>query len=158
MLNAINHFVSRGTKRHYDDETNRRIIVINLFSAVGTSITFVLGIRTLFSQDHTLAFTLFIASILFALSQAVQVSSGTAKGRIISVTLLITCLMMLMATLIITGGNASTGPLWIYTVPPVMMFFAGFRRGLFTLSGSLFRELVVVCCFHWLSDRPATCV
>ncbi|GFD71344.1 hypothetical protein KUL113_07640 [Tenacibaculum sp. KUL113] len=41
--------------------------------------------------------------------------------------------MVLTLLLLITGGKDNTGPLWIYLVPPVTMFFAGFIRGLFSL-------------------------
>lgn len=41
--------------------------------------------------------------------------------------------MALTLLLVITGGKDNTGPLWIYLVPPVTMFFAGFIRGLLAL-------------------------
>jgi predicted signal transduction protein with EAL and GGDEF domain len=37
--------------------------------------------------------------------------------------------MMLMIYLVFTGGLKGTGPLWIYIVPPVALFFGGMRKG-----------------------------
>lgn len=145
MLSNIKNFIYQGTNSQYDEDTNRRITVVNLFSAVGTTLTFLLGMRALFGHDYPLAAILLIACVLFALSQRIQVIEATPKGRSISVVLLLTCLKLLMALLIITGGNANTGPLWIYIVSPVTMFFAGFKRGLVALS--VFTLLVCILLF-----------
>ncbi|TKB05229.1 GGDEF domain-containing protein [Alteromonas portus] len=133
MLGRLKQYVFSGVKSHYKDETNRRIIVVNLFAAVGTSITFLLGIRAFIDAEYSLSTTLFIASIVFAISQRLQVRFSSATARTWSITLLISCLMVLTLLLIITGGKDNTGPLWMYLVPPVTMFFAGFVRGLLAL-------------------------
>ena len=108
-------------------------MVVNLFSAVGMSITFLLGCRAFFAAEYPLSTTLFTASVVFAISQRLQVRVATPRARTASITLLILCLMVLTLLLLITGGKDNTGPLWIYLVPPVTMFFAGFIRGLFSL-------------------------
>ena len=133
MLGRLKQYVFSGVKSHHKDETNRRIIVVNLFAAVGTSITFLLGIRAFIDAEYSLSTTLFIASIVFAISQRLQVRFSSATARTWSITLLISCLMVLTLLLIITGGKDNTGPLWMYLVPPVTMFFAGFVRGLLAL-------------------------
>jgi diguanylate cyclase (GGDEF)-like protein len=133
MLSALKQYVFSGVSRHYKDETNRRIMVVNLFSAVGMSITFLLGCRAFFAAEYPLSTTLFTASVVFAISQRLQVRVATPRARTTSITLLILCLMILTLLLLITGGKDNTGPLWIYLVPPVTMFFAGFIRGLFSL-------------------------
>lgn len=133
MLSRIKQYVYSGVSHRYRDETNRRIVVVNLFAAVGMSITFLLGMRALFAQELSLAITLLIASTIFAVSQQLQVRFKSAKARTASITLLISCLMVLTLLLLITGGKDNTGPLWIYLVPPVTMFFAGFKRGLLAL-------------------------
>ncbi|WP_420936076.1 GGDEF domain-containing protein [Alteromonas sp. A081] len=108
-------------------------MVVNLFSAVGVTITFFLGMRALLEQEIPLATILLTASIVFALSQRIQIQFGTRRSRTVSITLLISCLMILVFLLLVTGGKDNTGPLWIYLVPPVTMFFAGFTRGLLAL-------------------------
>lgn len=108
-------------------------MVVNLFAAVGMSITFILGCRAFFAAEYSLSTTLFTASVVFAISQRLQVRVATPRARTASITLLILCLMVLTLLLLITGGKDNTGPLWIYLVPPVTMFFAGFIRGLLSL-------------------------
>lgn len=133
MISIFKKYVTSGVKHHYKDETNRRIMVVNLFSAVGVSITFFLGIRALLAQELPLAIILLTASVVFALSQRIQIQFGTRRSRTVSITLLISCLMILVFLLLVTGGKDNTGPLWIYLVPPVTMFFAGVVRGLLAL-------------------------
>ncbi|APE01442.1 GGDEF domain-containing protein [Alteromonas mediterranea] len=133
MFRPIKQYVLSGVNRRYKDETNRRIMVVNLFAAVGMSITFLLGSRAFIDGEYFLSTILFSASVIFALSQRLQVRVATAKARTWSITLLIFCLMALTLLLLITGGKDNTGPLWIYLVPPVTMFFAGFIRGLLAL-------------------------
>lgn len=133
MLGNIKQYVFSGVKSHYKDETNRRIVVVNLFAAVGMSITFLLGARAFVDAEYSLSTTLFIASIVFAISQQLQIRFTSARARTWSITLLISCLMVLTLLLLITGGKDNSGPLWMYLVPPVTMFFAGFIRGLIAL-------------------------
>lgn len=133
MLGILKQYVFSGVSRHYKDETNRRIMVVNLFAAVGMSITFILGCRAFFAAEYSLSTTLFTASVVFAISQRLQVRIATPRARTASISLLILCLMVLTLLLLITGGKDNTGPLWIYLVPPVTMFFAGFIRGLLSL-------------------------
>lgn len=131
----LKRLVTSGCSNEFDEETNRKIQVVNLFSFVGTGITAALGVRALLAQEFSLAFLLVAASALFALSRQIQIWFNTAVGRLISVSLLIGCLMVLIALLVVTGGVHNTGPLWIYIVPPVAMFLAGFRRGLLAIGG-----------------------
>ena len=142
MLNPIRKFIELGTHNSLPDDINRRIRVVNMFSAVGMGLTFFLGIRALFAQDTQLACILLSASILFAISHKIQSTIGAKRGSFISAMVIIAYLMSLMIILVITGGNAGTGPLWIFTVPPVTMFFTGFRRGLFALTG--FITIIIV--------------
>ncbi len=131
--------IRRGTRDFLDEDTNRRIVVVNLFSMVGVTITLALGIRALAISNWPLATFLLISTCLFAAAQIVQQQLANHTGRIIGMTILLSCLMFLMAFLLVTGGVENTGPLWIYTVPPVTLFFAGFHRG-----------LVIVSCFTLL--------
>ena len=131
--------IGRGTQDQLDEDTNRRIMVVNLFSLVGVTITFLLGVRALLVADWLLGTLLLISSLLFAAAQTVQQIMNNQTGRIIGMSILLGCLMLLMAFLVVAGGVANTGPLWIYTVPPVTLFFAGFRRG-----------LVIICVFTLL--------
>lgn len=145
MISAIKKFVDLGTDASLSDDLNRRIRVVNMFSAVGMTVTFLLGFRALFAQETFLTCVLFSATILFAISHKLQAMIGAKRGSFISATVLIACLMSLMLILVVTGGSENTGPLWIFTVPSVTMFFAGFRRGLMALTG--FAAVIIVIFF-----------
>ncbi|MBO7923430.1 GGDEF domain-containing protein [Alteromonas sp. KS69] len=145
MISAIKKFVDLGTDASLSDDLNRRIRVVNMFSAVGMTVTFLLGFRALFAQETFLTCVLFSATILFAISHKLQAMIGAKRGSFISATVLIACLMSLMLILVVTGGSENTGPLWIFTVPSVTMFFTGFRRGLMALTG--FAAVIIVIFF-----------
>ena len=81
MFGALKQYVFSGVSRHYKDETNRRIMVVNLFAAVGMSITFLLGSRAFIDGEYSLSTTLFTASVVFAISQRLQVRFASAKAR-----------------------------------------------------------------------------
>ena len=67
MFGSLKQYVFSGVSRHYKDETNRRIMVVNLFAAVGMSITFLLGSRAFIDGEYSLSTTLFTASVVFAI-------------------------------------------------------------------------------------------
>lgn len=144
MLRRIKKYILSGVSHHQKDETNRRIVVLNLFAAVGVFLTFLLGCRAFFDGEYSLSTTLFTTSLIFAFSQRLQVRFPTAISRTLSMTLLIMCLMSLTLILIITGGKDNTGPLWIYLVPSVTMFFAGFVRGLLALIAFTIASSVIL--------------
>ncbi|WP_414830361.1 GGDEF domain-containing protein [Alteromonas sp. H39] len=145
IVENLRRLVKQGCSDQFNEETNRKIVVINLFAFVGVSITLVLGLRAFTASDFPLSLTLFVATIVFGISQQLHLRIDGAVGRILSMNLLLTCLMGLMAILTVTGGKSGTGPLWIYIVPPVAMFFGGFRRGLISIFG--FTLLISVLLF-----------
>lgn len=145
IVERLRKLITQGCSSQLNEETNRKILVINLFALVGLSITLILGLRAILSAQYLLALILFSATLLFGISQQLHLRIEGAIGRILSMNLLLTCLMGLMAILIVTGGESGTGPLWIYIVPPVAMFFGGFRRGLISIFG--FTLLISVLLF-----------
>ncbi|MBU3022464.1 GGDEF domain-containing protein [Aestuariibacter sp. A3R04] len=145
LFSPFNKLLNRGCRSNYDEETNRRIVVINLFALVGIILTFILGITALLGNDLSLGISLLAASSFFFLASQIQASSRNRFGHLIAVYLLTGCLMGLETYLIITGGYANTGPLWIYLLPPVAMFFGGFSRGLVVMGG--FTLLIAIILF-----------
>mgnify|MGYP000229901631 CR=1 FL=1 len=142
---TANSFFKRGCHPDFDEETNRRILVVNLFSFVGYTITLVLGFYALFSGTWTLGFSLLTASLIFFLASQIQVAYRNKVGQVVSVYLLTGCLMGLETYLLVTGGHDNTGPLWLYILPPVAMFFGGFKRGLIVMA--VFTLLITIILF-----------
>lgn len=121
------------TRHSLDEDYRRRKSVIDLFSMVGLSITLILGLSALFSQNFVLGAVLLSAATVFGLSTLLLIKNQNKRFSKIAPVILVLCLMSLMLYLVIDGGVANTGPLWIYIVPPVAMFIAGFVYGVLTV-------------------------
>lgn len=132
-------YLNTGVRAENEPEINRQIFVANLFSFIGYSITFVLGVVALIRENYYLAIALLLASALFYSSHAIFKFPQFKNAYKISRSVVLISLLVLMLYLVITGGHKNTGPLWIYIVPPVAFFFGGLRRGVITLG------LFVVC-------------
>ena len=145
ITQLFNGLISSGCRSDHDEDTNRKIVVINLFAIVGMSITLVLGIKAVFNEQLTLGIVLLSSATLFGLCKGVLLHSKLKNNHIIAPTLLVLCLLSLMLYLVIFGGVAGTGPLWIFVLPPVAMFFAGVFWGVITVG--LFIALCAVILF-----------
>lgn len=145
ITQLFNGLISSGCRSDHDEDTNRKIVVINLFAIVGMSITLVLGIKAVFNEQLTLGIVLLSSATLFGLCKGVLLHSKLKNNHIIAPTLLVLCLLSLMLYLVIFGGVAGTGPLWIFVLPPVAMFFAGVFWGVITVG--MFIALCAVILF-----------
>ena len=145
LKRLFNSLVTSGCRSSHDEDTNRKIVVINLFAIVGMSITLVLGSRALFAGQAILGVVLLSSSALFGLCKALLLHSTLKNSHIVTPVLLVFSLLLLMLYLVIFGGVANTGPLWIFVLPPVAMFFAGVFWGVITVG--LFIALCIVILF-----------
>lgn len=134
VTRAVNWLITSGCKQVYDEDANRKIIVINLFAMVGMSITCALGISAMIDNDRVLGIVLLSSSALFGLCKALLLHSKVLYNHVLAPFILVVSLAGLMLYLVITGGVANTGPLWIYVLPPVAMFFAGVVYGVITVA------------------------
>ena len=125
----VHNYLSTGVEQSSDTETNQQIFVANLFGFIGYSITFVMGVSAFFREDWLLGNVLLIASLLFFSSHLILRSKCFTTPYKHSANLVTTSLMFLVVYLVFTGGFNNTGPLWIYLVPPVALFFGGMRKG-----------------------------
>ncbi|MFD2167643.1 GGDEF domain-containing protein [Thalassotalea euphylliae] len=130
-----------GENKH--DERYRRMYVVNLFSFVGMSITGMMAINGLFSQDWLLAAILFIASGTYLLGFYLQKRTGNID---LASNIVLYSLMILMIYLVYSGGVNNTGPLWIFMVAPVALFLHGFKKGLFDLG--VFLIIISIIMFY----------
>lgn len=128
------NYLNTGVKKEYDAEINRQIFVANLFSFIGYSITFLMGVSALIRGNYILAISLLIACGLFYFSHYIHKIDWIKHGHKLSSKIVLTCLIVLMIYLVQTGGFHQTGPLWMYIVPPVAFFFGGLRKGLITIG------------------------
>lgn len=142
----VDNYLNTGVVQSNDPEANQKIFVANLFSFIGYSITFLMGVSAFIRQDRLLGAVLFTASLLFFSSHLILRSKRITTPYKFSANLVTTSLMLLMVYLVFTGGVNGTGPLWIYIVPPVALFFGGMRKG--TRNIGLFVLVISVLMFY----------
>lgn len=150
MINAaltrFKKYLATGIKSENPPDVNRQIYVANLFSFMGYTITFLMGVSAVFRPDYILAFSLFLASTLFYLSHYILKFDGIKSGYKFSSRTVLSCLLALMLYLVYTGGHTHTGPLWMYIVPPVAFFFGGLKRGIWVIASYI--TLVSIMLFY----------
>jgi diguanylate cyclase (GGDEF)-like protein len=126
----VYNYLNTGVVRSNNPEKNQQIFVANLFGFIGYIITFLMGISALLRQENMLGTVLLIASLLFFSSHLILRLKRITNPYRFSATLVTSSLMLLMVYLVYYGGVNGTGPLWIYIVPPVVLFFGGMRKGI----------------------------
>ncbi|MFT6898732.1 MAG: diguanylate cyclase (GGDEF)-like protein [Paraglaciecola sp.] len=145
-------YLNTGTDIKNSLAMNQQIQVTNLFGFVGYTLTFLLGCVAIrrsgldYNSDFWLALVLWSACILFFSSRLILKHHRNKNGYQFSANLVTVSLMILMFYLVVSGGVSNTGPLWIYIVPPVALFFGGMRTGLRNLS--LFTVMISVILFY----------
>jgi diguanylate cyclase (GGDEF)-like protein len=142
----VHNYLNTGVVQSNDPEANQKIFVANLFSFIGYSITFLMGTSAFVRQDRLLGAVLMIASLIFFSSHLILRSKRITNPYKFSANLVTTSLMLLMVYLVFTGGVNGTGPLWIYIVPPVALFFGGMRKG--TRNLGIFVLVISVLMFY----------
>ncbi len=144
MKQLLLSYLNRGTELYDDPEKRHKILIINWFGTVGFSITFILGINAYLENNISLAITLLLSSILFFLSLQNHWLFLKQYRFETSSTLIQLSLITLMLYLVYSGGSNNTGPLWVFLVPPVMMFFGGLKGGLRNTLGFILCYCVIM--------------
>lgn len=150
----VNNYLNTGVLETNDPELNQQIFVANLFGFIGYSITFLMGASAFVRQDILLGAVLLVASLLFFSSHLILRSKRVASPYKFSANLVTSSLMLLMVYLVFSGGVNGTGPLWIYIVPPVALFFGGMRKG--TRNIGLFVLAISILMFYPNNEWLAT--
>lgn len=148
LKKLFSDYLHVGVDKDISTDVSRQILVINLFAFVGFSVTFVMGSTALIRQNYILAGSLFIACIIFYSSHLLLKVKRIPDVHKLSSNCLQLCLVALMLYLVYSGGAGNTGPLWIYLVPPVALFFGGVVRGIINIVGFL----LIVCVFMFYPD------
>lgn len=142
----VYNYLNTGVVQTNNPESNQQIFVANLFSFIGYSITFLMGVSAFIRHDRLLGAVLLIACLLFFSSHLILRSKRITNPYKFSSNIVTSSLMLLMVYLVYTGGVNGTGPLWIYIVPPVALFFGGMRKG--TRNIGLFVLVISVLMFY----------
>jgi diguanylate cyclase (GGDEF)-like protein len=127
-------YLKIGCKSTNETALNQQILMVNVFGFIGYSITLLLGISALLRGDTILGSVLLVASGIFFSSHLILRYSHAKLSYKVASNLSIISLVILMLELVYTGGYRNTGPLWMYIVPPVILFFGGLYKGLRNLG------------------------
>ncbi|WP_166425727.1 GGDEF domain-containing protein [Paraglaciecola sp. 20A4] len=148
----IRAYLITGLGKSKSPALRQQIQITNLFSFIGFFITSILGVSALFrseyshSEDFYLGIILITVSILCLLSRVILKHVKNDKQYNYSANLITSAVMLLMVYLVITGGVKNTGPLWIFIVPSVSLFFGGLKRGLIQLG--IFTVVIILLFFY----------
>lgn len=135
-----------GCSARFDDDTNRRIVVINCLSVVGILLHFCFGVYSLVNDYLWMGVLLIVISIALIVARLILDTQRPSTEQFLPSSILIVSLFSLMVLLIVTGGNDNTGPMWIFVLPPVAMFFAGLQLGLRIIA--VFVAIISVLLFY----------
>lgn len=125
-------FCGLKDKQQSDIEAQRFVLVINLYSFVGTLYLVLFALDSLADEHWKLSSILGLAALLAVSNSLYLQRSGNYKR---SGDLIVIISILLFLYLIITGGVENTGPLWSYTLPPLVFFVFGLTQGCLILSG-----------------------
>ncbi|MCF2949637.1 GGDEF domain-containing protein [Paraglaciecola aquimarina] len=129
FINKLTTYFYKGVPDKDDLESTQRIVVANIFSILGGVITLLMGVTALLNHKPVLATVLLIQSCIYFYAHLIFRNNWFSVPYKYSANLLSISLITLMVYLIYTGGVNGTGPLWIYLVPPVILFFGGLYKG-----------------------------
>ncbi|WP_422379601.1 GGDEF domain-containing protein [Marinicellulosiphila megalodicopiae] len=139
-------FLHTGSSYTKNPAIIKQIVVMNVFSTIGCLITFCIGVSTFFQDNHIHTSVLFITSFLFLIAFLIQKAELFRNPYPYSSNLMLVTLFIVMAYLIQTGGVDNTGPLWVYIIPPIALFFGGIQKGLINLG--LFGLVIATLLFY----------
>ena len=145
MLNIkkwlLAYFDSGSIEQDYGD-TNRKTVIIYLFSFVGMAVTGLLSITHFINGNYFLATSLLLACSVYFIS--LYLHRATNKIKIPS-NIILYSLFLLFSYLVYSGGLENTGPLWIFVFAPVALFIHGLTRGLIDIF--LFIVVIAIIMF-----------
>ena len=113
-------------------EAQRQVLVINLYCFVGVLYLTLFAMQSVTEQRWELAAILGGCS-LFGLSNLLYLRFTGDYERAGDGIIMVASGLCLY--LIVTGGIENTGPLWSYTLPPLVLFIYGLSKGGLVLSG-----------------------
>lgn len=146
LKKKLYNYFNSGEKDTSDPDAVPRIVVANIFSTLGAGITLFLGFSAFINQQLLLSAILLGMSSLFFFAHLSFKYNWFNLSYNFSANILTLSVMTLVLYLIYSGGVDGTGPLWIYVVPPVVLFFGGLKKGLRNLC--LFILVVAIQLFY----------
>ena len=130
-LKLILEYLSGGFYSQENTEETLKTYLIYTFSVIGFIFVFMLGLVGISTSDY-ISTTFLLGGALFLLINLVYLKM--TANHIYAGYIMLYLFFALMIHLVYSGGADSTGPLWIYALPPVALFVHGFKKGLMDLA------------------------
>lgn len=140
VSSLLNHFYiffnkiifSGLDKNHKNDiDAQRLVLIINLYCIIGTLYLVPFSIQSFISNQIELG-TLLSLCVFSAIGNSLYLHHTGNYKRAGDFVVIISILLLLY--LISSGGVDNTGPLWSYTLPPLVLFIYGLSKGSLTLA------------------------
>jgi len=129
--NHILKYFHSGAAEYDSTEEIRKTYLVNAFNLIAFLFVFPFGLNALYHSSYMLAFALLSISLILTINYFFLKFSH--KKEIASF-VISTLFFILFCYLIYTGGVDNTGPLWVYTLPMIIMFLLGFRQGILYMA------------------------
>jgi len=124
-----------------DIDAQRLVLVINLYCIVGTLYLILFSIQSFSANQFALTTTLSLCAF-FAISNSLYLHHTSNYKRAGDIVVVMTIILFLH--LISTGGVDNTGPLWSYTLPPLVLFIYGLSKGSLALSAFILASMFLM--------------
>lgn len=146
--NIMTLFTSFGIREGHDREAIRKIIMLNIFLALGGFLLFFMGVIALIQDAPVLGLSDFIISSLFF--AALFYLHRTGNESLTSLLSVVT-IFIFFCFLFSIGGVSKTAFMWLFSFPLFSLYLLGLRKGLL-LAGLLFCYCCGFLAFDVLSD------
>lgn len=140
-IKTLLNYFQEGFYSRDNQEEALKTYLIYAFSFIGFIFLFALGLKGLESSPVTLTSFLLGGSLLILFNFVYLKQTGK---YIVSGYIVFYFFFALMFYLVYSGGVDNTGPLWIFSLPPIALYIHGFKRGLLHLAIFLFSILVIL--------------
>ena len=128
-----------------------RLNILNMFNIVFISFLIPLSINAFYTGYHMVALNLAINSVILMFNYFYLKRTQNVKNASLVVSILFSCMLLF---LVYTGGVSNTGVLWIYALPPVLLYLHGYTLGLKFVS--LFSAIMLFMLFFPYADTLGT--
>ncbi len=122
-------YIYNGIRECHDSETLRKVVMLNIFLALGFIILLLMGVIALVQQAVLLGVAdIFLAIVFFTLLFYLYKTGDepTTSRCGVGIALLFFCYLFVI------GGVQSTAFMWLYTFPLFSLYLLGLRQGMWT--------------------------